>query len=71
MHGRMLALRLILAASPFVAGGCFLVAAILLLVIAAIAFVGFNGDRIDDFKSSIPVLGGMVVGSSPRGSWRN
>lgn len=51
--------------------GCFLVAAILLLVIAAIAFVGFNGDRIDDFKSSIPVLGGMVVGSSPSGSWRN
>ena len=51
--------------------GCFIVAAILLLVIAAIAFVGFNGDRIDDFKSSIPVLGGMVVGSSPSGSWRN
>ena len=51
--------------------GCFLVAAILFLVMAAIAFVGFNGDRIDDFKSSIPVLGGMVVGSSPRGRWRN
>ena len=34
--------------------GCFLV--------AAIAFVGFNGDRIDDFKSSIPVLGATAVG---------
>jgi hypothetical protein len=42
--------------------GCFLVAAILLLVIAAIAFVGFNGDRIDDFKSSIPVLGATAAG---------
>jgi hypothetical protein len=41
--------------------GCFIVAAVLLLVIAAIAFVGFNGDRIDDFKSSIPVLGGLAA----------
>ena len=42
--------------------GCFIVAAVLLLVVAAIAFVGFNGDRIDDFKSSIPVLGALAVG---------
>jgi len=42
--------------------GCFIVAAVLLLVIAAIAFVGLHGDSIDDFKSSIPVLGGLVAG---------
>ena len=46
--------------------GCFIVAAVLLLVIAAIAFVGFSGESIDDFKSSIPVLGGLAVGF-PRG----
>jgi hypothetical protein len=48
--------------------GCFIVVAVLLLVFAAIAFVGFNGDRIDDFKSSIPVLGGLVAGFRPNGS---
>lgn len=42
--------------------GCFIVAAVLLLVIAAIAFVGFSGDAIDDLKSTIPVLGGLTVG---------
>ena len=42
--------------------GCFIGAAVLLLVIAAIAFVGLHGDSIDDFKSSIPVLGGLVAG---------
>ena len=42
--------------------GCFIVAAVLLLVIAAIAFVGLHGESIDDFKSSIPVLGGLVAG---------
>jgi hypothetical protein len=31
-------------------------------VIAAIAFVGFSGDAIDDLKSTIPVLGGLLVG---------
>lgn len=41
--------------------GCFIVAGVLLLVIAAIAFIGFHGDRIDDLKSTIPVLGGFVV----------
>jgi hypothetical protein len=46
--------------------GCFIVAAVLLLVIAAIAFVGFSGESIDDFKSSIPVLGGLAVGFPPR-----
>jgi hypothetical protein len=46
--------------------GCFIVAAVLLLVVAAIAFVGFSGESIDDFKSSIPVLGGLAVGF-PRG----
>lgn len=46
--------------------GCFIVAAVLLLVVAAIAFVGFNGDRIDDFKSGIPALGALAVGLRPR-----
>ena len=41
--------------------GCFIVAAVLLLVIAAIAFVGFSGDAIDDLKSTIPVLGGLAA----------
>jgi hypothetical protein len=44
--------------------GCFIVAAVLLLVIAAIAFVGFSGDAIDDLESTIPVLGGLLVGLS-------
>ena len=41
--------------------GCFIVAAVLLLVLAAIAFVGLHGERIEDWKSSIPVLGAVVV----------
>jgi hypothetical protein len=48
--------------------GCFIIAAILLLIIAAIAFVGFSGDAIDDLESTIPVLGGLLVGFLPRGS---
>lgn len=44
--------------------GCFIIAAVLLLLIAAIAFVGFSGDAIDDLKSTIPVLGGLLVGLS-------
>ena len=46
----------------------FTAAAILLLVIAALAFLGFSGDAIDDLKSTIPVLGGLLVGFGPRGS---
>ncbi len=37
--------------------GCFIIAAVLVLLIAALAYVGFNGDPIDDLKSSIPVTG--------------
>jgi hypothetical protein len=44
--------------------GCFIVAAVLLLIVAAIAFVGFSGDPIDDLESTIPVLGGLLVGLS-------
>ena len=44
--------------------GCFIIAAVLLLLIAAIAFVGFSGDAIDDLKSTIPVLSGLLVGLS-------
>ena len=48
--------------------GCFIIAAVLLLIIAAIAFVGFSGDAIDDLKSTIPVLGGLLVGLRRTGS---
>jgi len=48
--------------------GCFIVAAVLLLVIAALAFLGFSGDAIDDLKSTIPVLGGLLAGFRRRGS---
>ena len=37
--------------------GCFLLAAILLLLIAAMAYIGLHGDPIDDLKSDIPALG--------------
>jgi len=47
--------------------GCFIVAAVLLLLIAALAFIGFNGDRIDDLESRIPVFGALAVGLRPRG----
>ena len=48
--------------------GCFIVAAVLLLVLAAIAFVGFHFGRIDDWQASVPVLGALAVGHRPRGS---
>ena len=35
--------------------GCFIVVAVLVLLIAAMAYVGFSGDPIDDLKSVIPV----------------
>ena len=34
--------------------GCFIFAAVLLLALAALAFIGLNGDPIDVFNSSIP-----------------
>ena len=37
--------------------GCFIIAAVLLLIIAAIAYVGLRGDPIDELESDIPVLG--------------
>jgi hypothetical protein len=37
--------------------GCFLIAGILALLIAALAYIGFHGDPIDDLKSDIPALG--------------
>ena len=37
--------------------GCFIIAAVLLLLVAALAYVGLRGDPIDDLKSDIPALG--------------
>lgn len=37
--------------------GCFIIGGILLLALAALAYIGFNGDPIDAFKSSIPLPG--------------
>jgi hypothetical protein len=37
--------------------GCFVIAAVLLLLIVALAYVGFHGDPINEVESSIPVLG--------------
>jgi hypothetical protein len=34
--------------------GCFLIVAVLVLLIAALAYIGFNGDPIDAFQSTIP-----------------
>lgn len=51
--------------------GCFIVAALLLMVIAALAFIGFHGESIDDLDASIPVLGGLVAGFLPRRSSPN
>lgn len=35
--------------------GCFILAAIILIALAALVLIGFNGDPIDVFNSSIPV----------------
>lgn len=35
--------------------GCFIIAAVIVLALAALAYVGFNGDPIDALKSSIPL----------------
>jgi len=37
--------------------GCFVIAAVLLLLLALLAYVGFSADPIDQFKSSIPTIG--------------
>ena len=37
--------------------GCFLIVLALALLIAALAYIGFHGDPIDDLKSDIPALG--------------
>lgn len=37
--------------------GCFIIGALLLLAIAALAFIGFHGDPIDDLKASMPFIG--------------
>ena len=37
--------------------GCFIIAAVLVLLIAALAYIGFRGDPIDELNSDIPVLG--------------
>ena len=37
--------------------GCFILAALLLLLIAAMVYVGLHGDPIDELKSDIPALG--------------
>lgn len=37
--------------------GCFILAAVILLLIAALAYIGFNGDPIDQFRSAIPTVG--------------
>ena len=37
--------------------GCFIIAAVLLLIIGVIAYVGLSGDPIDEIDSDIPVLG--------------
>ena len=37
--------------------GCFLIAAVLLLLLAALAYVGFSGDPMNELESDIPALG--------------
>ena len=37
--------------------GCFLIALVLALLIAALAYIGFHGDPIDELESDIPALG--------------
>ena len=37
--------------------GCFIVVGLLLLLIAALALVGFHANPINELKSDIPVLG--------------
>lgn len=36
---------------------CLIIAAVVLLIIAAIAYVGLSGDPINELESDIPVLG--------------
>jgi hypothetical protein len=35
--------------------GCFIIAALLVLLIGALAYIGFSGRPIDDLNSTIPV----------------
>ena len=37
--------------------GCLIIIAALVLLIAALAYVGFSGDPIDAFNADIPALG--------------
>ena len=37
--------------------GCFVFAIVLALLIAALVYIGFHGDPIDDLESDIPPLG--------------
>lgn len=36
--------------------GCFIIAAVLLLIVAAIAYVGLSGDPINEVESDIPIV---------------
>lgn len=36
--------------------GCFIIAAVLVLLVAVLAYVGFSADPIDEFKASIPTI---------------
>ncbi len=37
--------------------GCFILAAGILLLLAALAYIGFHGEPIDQFRSAIPTVG--------------
>ena len=36
--------------------GCFILAAVILLLIAALAYIGVNGKPVDQFRSAIPTV---------------
>ena len=37
--------------------GCFIIVGILLLLIAALAFIGFRGEPLNAIESNLPVIG--------------
>ena len=44
--------------------GCFIIAALIALALAALAYLGFSGDPIDHQNSTIPTVGGDEQGDS-------
>jgi hypothetical protein len=41
--------------------GCFIIGAVLVLFISALAYIGLRSAPVDEFNSSIPTVGAMAV----------